>query len=42
MFELHGTVAAVMSLTTVTLMALLYCFPKVIPLTLTMRVGHKK
>jgi len=35
-------VAAVVTLTTVTLMALLYCFPKVTPLTLTMRVGHKK
>ena len=34
--------AAIMSVTTVTLMAILYCFPKVVPLTLTMRVGHKK
>jgi|LauGreDrversion2_5_1035112.scaffolds.fasta_scaffold53376_1 hypothetical protein len=33
---------AVISLTTVTLVALLHCFPRVIPLTLTMRVGHKK
>jgi hypothetical protein len=32
----------IVSLTTVTLVALLYCFPRIIPLTLTMRLGRKK
>jgi hypothetical protein len=29
-------------LLTVTLVTLLYCIPRVVPLTLTMRLGHKK